>query len=266
MRAELDKLPPLPRMVDKINVGERSIYLDTVATLARRGYSRLFAHDGGLTQGMLFLLVDLGAKEAIDWDHVLRIGNSWYDQVADAYGRPTRAERMTALDKTERDRRRRLDTSAKVMKSPGVWMPAGMRCAASERCGQVLLSIIPPRVQACADAEDRRTMQFNLTRLAFALAAYHADRGTYPVRLADLTPHYLAEVPRDIFNDSELHYRQEAGGYLLYSVGINGRDDGGKGYDDEQKATENVKNGEAYTWEGWDDISVCVPAATEQKP
>ena len=43
-------------------------------------------------------------------------------------------------------------------------------------------------------------MQFELTRLAFALAAYHADRGTYPAKLADLVPKYVAEVPKDIFN------------------------------------------------------------------
>jgi len=97
-------------------------------------------------------------------------------------------------------------------------------------------------------------MQFDVTRLAFVLAAYHADRGTYPAKLADLVPKYAAEVPKDIFNASELHYRQEGGGYLLYSVGINGKDDGGKGYDDRKNGAED-----------WDDLVVRVPAATAQK-
>ena len=96
-------------------------------------------------------------------------------------------------------------------------------------------------------------MQFDLTKLAFALAAYRADRGTYPAKLADLVPKYVAEVPKDIFNASELHYRPEGGGYLLYSVGANGKDDGGKGYDDR-------KDGE-----GWDDIAVRMPAAAAPK-
>jgi len=65
-------------------------------------------------------------------------------------------------------------------------------------------------------------MQFDLTKLAFALAAYHADRGAYPAKLADLVPKYVAEVPKDIFSAAELHYRWEGGGYLLYSVGVNG--------------------------------------------
>ena len=91
------------------------------------------------------------------------------------------------------------------------------------------MCLLLPAVSAAVDAEDRGTMQFDLTRLAFALAAYHADHGTYPAKLADLAPKYAAEVPKDIFNASELHYRQEGGGYLLYSVGPNGKDDGGKG-------------------------------------
>ena len=37
MRADLDKLPPLPKMVDKINVGERFMYLDCVGMVAREG-------------------------------------------------------------------------------------------------------------------------------------------------------------------------------------------------------------------------------------
>ncbi len=78
-------------------------------------------------------------------------------------------------------------------------------------------------------------MRFELDKLGFALAAYRADHGAYPAKLADLTPNYVAEVPKDIFNDSELHYRLEGKGYLLYSVGVNGKDDGAKSYEDRKK-------------------------------
>ena len=127
-------------------------------------------------------------------------------------------------------------------------MLGGMRYAVSERIGQ--MSCVPASAGGLggSNAEDRGTMQFDLTRLAFALAAYRADRGTYPAKLADLVPKYVAEVPKDIFSASELHYRQEGGGYLLYSVGLNGKDDGGKGMDDRKEG------------EDWDDIAVRVPA------
>jgi hypothetical protein len=54
-------------------------------------------------------------------------------------------------------------------------------------------------------------------------------------------------VPKDIFaEDAPLHYKREGAGYLLYSVGPNGRDDAGRTRDD-------AKNGEE-----WDDLSVSV--------
>ena len=88
-------------------------------------------------------------------------------------------------------------------------------------------------------------MQWDVTRLAFALAAYHADHNAYPAKLADLVPKYVTEVPKDVFgNGRDLHYTLQDGGYLLYSVGMNGKDDGGKSYDDRKNA------------EDWDDLAV----------
>ena len=162
------------------------------------------------------------------------MGNSWYDRMADACGKPTRAERQAALRKIDDDIRK-LAAAAKDWKSLGLSMLVGPRNAISERIGQILVCLLLPAISACANAEDRGTMQFDLTKLAFALAAYRADRGAYPAKLADLTPKYVAEVPKDIFNAAELHYRQEGGGYLLYSVGPNGKDDGGKGLDDRKE-------------------------------
>ena len=41
-------------------------------------------------------------------------------------------------------------------------------------------------------------------------------------------PDYLPEVPKDPFSGKELVYRVTPTGYLLYSVGVDGKDDGGK--------------------------------------
>jgi hypothetical protein len=112
-----------------------------------------------------------------------------------------------------------------------------------------------PAFSAAINAENRGNMQFELTKLAFALAAYRADHGSYPAKLADMMPKYVALVHKDLFNDAELHYRQEAEGYLLYSVGVNGKDDGGKG-------VEDCKEDEP---EDWDDLVVRMPAVKQVK-
>ena len=74
-------------------------------------------------------------------------------------------------------------------------------------------------------------MQHNV-QVAFALAAYRADSGHFPTNLADLAPKYLTTIPCDLFSGKPLIYRPTADGYLLYSVGLNGADDGGRFHDD----------------------------------
>jgi len=64
--------------------------------------------------------------------------------------------------------------------------------------------------------------------IALALAAHHRDRGRYPAKLNDLAPKYLPAIPDDLFSGKPLIYRLTDNGYLLYSVGVNGRDDNGR--------------------------------------
>jgi hypothetical protein len=254
MRADLDQLPPLPKMADKINVAERFMFLDCVGMVAREGISSISGLSGSSKpQGTFASLMDSAATAAVDWDVVLRMGNPWYDRMADACGKSTRAERQMAGQKIEDDLRK-LAAEARDFKPQGLSVLISPRHAISERIGQIFISLLLPAVWAASTAEDRATMQLDLTRLAFALAAYRADRGTYPARLADLAPKYVAAVPKDIFNASELHYRPEGGGCLLYSVGPNGKDDGGKGMEDRKEG------------EDWDDLAVRLPAPTGRKP
>jgi hypothetical protein len=43
----------------------------------------------------------------------------------------------------------------------------------------------------------------------------------------------LAAVPNDLFSGKPLVYRPAEKGYLLYSVGLNGKDEGGRSYGDD---------------------------------
>ena len=70
-------------------------------------------------------------------------------------------------------------------------------------------------------------MQFELTKLAWALAAFRAERGSYPAGLEELKGEYVDEIPHDVFSGRPLIYERTTDGYLLYSVGMNGKDDGG---------------------------------------
>jgi hypothetical protein len=64
---------------------------------------------------------------------------------------------------------------------------------------------------------------------AFALRAYYADHDGYPADLNALVPNYLPKLESDPFTaGTPLRYRNAGAKYLLYSIGPDGRDDGGK--------------------------------------
>ncbi len=68
-----------------------------------------------------------------------------------------------------------------------------------------------------------------LARVACALERYRLAYGDYPGTLDALAPQFIAQVPPDLINGRPLHYRHTDGGrFLLYSVGWDGKDDGGQ--------------------------------------
>jgi hypothetical protein len=83
------------------------------------------------------------------------------------------------------------------------------------------------------NGEMRTEATLALTRIGFALAAHQREHGRYPQTLTELAPAILSEVPGDPCSGEEFVYRPADDGFLLYSVGINLKDDGGAGYDDE---------------------------------
>lgn len=261
MRADLKQLPPLPKVADKLDVGERFIYLDMVSRASRQGAAsiaqiaapELIELDPDLEglKGTVDLLVQHSSHTKIDWDLILRMGNLWYDQLVEACRRPTRAERKEALDKLDADFRR-LKKTAEDTVSFEESMRGNPRQAFSERVGQVFLSILFVPWDSSLKSQDCWTMRVELNSLAFALAAYRADHGVYPEKLADLVPDYVEKLPADFFSGSKPHYRREGTGYLLYSVGPNGKDDGGKGHEDRENDEE------------WDDVSVRVAGPEEE--
>lgn len=71
--------------------------------------------------------------------------------------------------------------------------------------------------------------EVDLAMLACALERYRQAHGQYPETLDALVPHFVRALPHDIVNGQPLKYRRTASGrFILYSVGWNGTDDGGK--------------------------------------
>jgi len=238
-RDDLLKLPPLASVADKVDLSERFTFLDSAQAVRRNGVSAL-TELIGLARGN-FPEVPAEVVEAtlfrLDWDRVLKTGNGWYDRMTTALRKPTRAERQKALAAIEVDLKRAkqdADFLAIVRDSAD----AAKRGAASDRAGDLLVNLLMPTVLKVSEASDRQEVRFRTEVLAFALAAHFADHKKYPAKLADLVPKYAKAIPDDIYSGKPLIYKPTVSGYELYSVGTNGKDDGGQSLDDEPRGDD----------------------------
>ncbi len=74
-----------------------------------------------------------------------------------------------------------------------------------------------------ANAQARE--RFIIATLAVRL--FKMEKGGYPEKLDELVPEYLDEVPLDPFALKPLRYKKREGKWIIYSIGPDGKDDGG---------------------------------------
>jgi hypothetical protein len=74
----------------------------------------------------------------------------------------------------------------------------------------------------------RVTAYGRLMATDLAIREFQAANGRWPASLNELVPNYLAAVPKDPFSDEPLRYRADGKSFVVYSIGQDRRDDGGK--------------------------------------
>ena len=219
---ELQDLPPLSSLADTVDLGERYLHLDTI-NLIRRGKFESFK--GGMGKVLFGRDVALDEQKiwpTLDWEPVVKSSNMWYDRFSAVLRLKSRGERQKGLDKLKED----MQLLVKDIPAPGKKDTSDKMLA--EKIGNKLL-LEAEQVRNMQNAADRaEQVQKNLL-IAFALTGYKKDEGKYPAKLEALAPKYLPAVPDDIFTGKGLIYKPTATGYLFYSVGPNGKDEGGRG-------------------------------------
>lgn len=78
---------------------------------------------------------------------------------------------------------------------------------------------------------DKTVANRSLLQTAVALEVYRTEKGAYPETLALLRQEFPNVTSEDVFSGKELLYRLEREGFLLYSLGPDCRDDGGRPLD-----------------------------------
>jgi hypothetical protein len=213
LASELASLPKLSAPSDHIDIGERYICLDFVQAMA---------HEGILDRGRL-LSTALRPADAsgsplsliglvpVPFEQSMVVENHLLDAIVTAMNAPIYAQRLDEMNWFYDNFTKGKSNSPLVVLTP-YWAA----------------DIFLPNLIRAMQTADKSEMQNRLARVALALAAYKADHGSYPQTLSDLVPTEIAAIPDDIFSDQPLIYAPAPGGYTLYSVGPDMKDEGGK--------------------------------------
>lgn len=220
IRHDLERLPPLPPRerldnLEQIGVADGIVHMTTMPRSARRAWIEMTSEaasdplnatsiDGNV------ILEQVHAAHAAS-DQVLRL-DSWAD----------RERAFSALEDAE-------SAGARTTSRFDVLRRLLNRGARSEHIGRNLVATRLPHLRMLDAAVTRNEAICGLTCVAAALAACRAadNAGAYPARLEDLAPRFLDRIPTDPFTGGPFVYERRGAGYLLYSFGPNGRDDGG---------------------------------------
>jgi len=88
-----------------------------------------------------------------------------------------------------------------------------------------------------------------MTVTAIALKRFQLKYGQYPEKLSELTPESLASIPLDPVDGQPLRYRRNGdGSFLLYSIGEDGKDDGGDPRPAEDTKSFQWQRGRDWVW------------------
>lgn len=237
LRQCLGNLASLPESMsyDNILLSERLYCLGTLYHLSRFGYGPV-GHDTILPPEFFEedrAVEKLIRKVAFDWNIILKRCNELFDEIerersmasteVDPFAVPEAELRLTVRDYRKLEIGRRSELFARRL---------------VDRCGSNV-NVILPVTERC------RTFS-NLTLVAFLLEIRRQEKGDYPDRLETLLDEgYLPEPTVDRMNRdgvSWYKYHREGSGYLLYSVGMSGRDDGGnsEGWLDEETSMDDI--------------------------
>jgi hypothetical protein len=90
-----------------------------------------------------------------------------------------------------------------------------------------LARLLAPAADKLAQAMSRSAAQMRTMIAALAAERYRKAHDRWPESLAALVPQYLKEVPLDPFDGKPLRLRRLSDGLVIYSVGLDGQDNGG---------------------------------------
>jgi hypothetical protein len=113
-------------------------------------------------------------------------------------------------------------------KTSEVFVPMEFRPGDRTKLYEMLVDFPGNFFSNCVSQIPQFQVRPKLAETACALERFHLANHTYPQTLAELTPQFLANIPSDFMDGQPLRYRRlDDHKFVLYSVGLDRKDDGG---------------------------------------
>ncbi len=92
----------------------------------------------------------------------------------------------------------------------------------------ILSALLLPALGNAVVREANELAYLRTAQTALAVEHFRLTHGQLPENLNELVPQFLSTVPIDPFDGQPLRYHRLAKGYVVYSIGRDGHDDGGR--------------------------------------
>lgn len=248
--SRIEVLSANERLAEVLDQGERLVALDILVMSSREGlvgFNR-FKHELLHKMGQPACHINI-PEVAIDWNVVLKLENKYFDDLVWAARLPLYSARVKALEKLclgnsqakpikpiPEDSENTFGFTATCLEMKTLLEK--MKDRNPQEVGAAVWQQVMPigidLSRTLKGVTEQVQVKQELARVALALRLYNWETGRYPEILNVLVPSILKKVPVDPFSDKPLHYARSGKGFILYSVGPDMKDDGGKEKDPKQ--------------------------------
>ncbi|HSG73026.1 MAG TPA: hypothetical protein VLA12_21615 [Planctomycetaceae bacterium] len=176
-------------------------------------------------------LISLLFQHGVDWNQVMIGFNEHHDRLQGILNQIDYAERFQELS----DLAEELETRSHAVSSHRT-LVASLFATPQQRAEvltAMLIYALSPALRQADEAGNRGNAKSVVSQVGVALAAYQKANGEFPASLEALVPDYLPKLPNDPYIGKPCVYRVDDEGAIVYSLGRNLKDDGGKSLRDD---------------------------------
>jgi len=203
LHSTLRAMPQGAHFVEALDHAERYMMLDSLCWVAKDGPA-MMQHLSNTAEPPTLAARATNLLWPININAGLRYTNEAYDQLVAAARNEDYHSGQKVLKNLEDSYGRQAHNPANIITRPHA----------------MLMAILLPSMARVHELNEKLLVERDLTLVAITLALHRDTQGAYPDK---------PDLPRDrfAFNQEPLKYRREANGFVLYSVGPDGTDDGG---------------------------------------